>query len=123
MGHYAGTLITNFLGPYRLAGEISSICTGRLLEGHPFGREVLGCGWILSFAMLRIIVEQLDFAFELFDPVDQSPGVRVYLYPHVNVADINHSLPASLVSMTYPQSWKRRIISPESIDISVAWKN
>ena len=58
-----------------MADEISSICTESILENHPLGRQTLGCVWILSFAMLRTMAEQLNFAFEIFDPVDPSADV------------------------------------------------
>lgn len=69
----AGTLITNFVGPLRLAQEISSIYVSRLLESHALGPQALGCVWILAFAILRTTAEQLDFAFDIFDPIDSSP--------------------------------------------------
>ncbi|KAL8828408.1 MAG: hypothetical protein Q9191_002606 [Dirinaria sp. TL-2023a] len=68
----AGTLITNFLGPFRLADEISNVFTERLIEDHPMGRQSLGCAWVLAFTFLRTMAEQLDFAFELFDPIESS---------------------------------------------------
>ena len=64
------------MGPHRLAQEVSSIFVNRVLEAHPLGRRTLGCVWLLAFAMLRTMAEQLDFAFEIFDPVDASPSVR-----------------------------------------------
>ena len=70
-----GTLITNFVGPLRLAQEISSIYMSRLLGSHALGPQALGCVWILAFAMLRTTAEQLDFAFDIFDPIDSSPQV------------------------------------------------
>lgn len=72
-----GTLITNFVGPLDLAEEISTICTANILENHPLGRHALSCVWILVFAILRTAAEQLDFAFEIFDPTDSSPGVCI----------------------------------------------
>lgn len=72
-----GTLITNFVGPLNLAEEISTICTANILENHPLGRQALSCVWILAFATLRTIAEQLDFAFEIFDPTDLS--LEVYM--------------------------------------------
>lgn len=72
-----GTLITNFVGPLDLAEEISTICTTSILENHPLGRQVLSCAWILVFAILRTVAEQLDFAFEIFDPTDSSPSVCI----------------------------------------------
>ena len=71
-----GTLITNFIGPFRIAKEISDIFTEEVLENHPLGRQSLGCTWILAFTILRTMAEQLDFAFEIFDPLDSS-AVRV----------------------------------------------
>ena len=68
-------MITNFTGPFRLAREMSSILTDGLLENHPMGRQSLGCAWILGFAILRTIAEQVDFVFELFDPIDVSSKV------------------------------------------------
>lgn len=65
----AGTLITNFLGKFHLASELSSICSQRLRCDNPIERCSLGCGWVLCFGMLRTLTEQLDFAFELFDPI------------------------------------------------------
>lgn len=72
-----GTLITNFVGPLNLAEEISTICTTSVLQNHPLGRQALSCVWILAFALLRTTAEQLDFAFEIFDPANSSPSVRV----------------------------------------------
>lgn len=80
-----GTLITNFVGPIRLAQEISSIYVSRLLDSHALGPQALGCVWILAlllaFAVLRTTAEQLDFAYDIFDPIDSSPQVSG-LYPH-----------------------------------------
>lgn len=73
-----GTLITNFVGPLRLAHEISSIYVSRLLDSHALGSQALGCVWILAFAILRTTAEQLDFAFDIFDPIDSSPQVSGY---------------------------------------------
>ncbi len=70
-----GTLITNFVGPLRLAQEISSIYVSRLLDSHALGPQALGCVWILAFAILRTTAEQLDFAFDIFDPIDSSQQV------------------------------------------------
>lgn len=72
-------MITNFTGPFRLAEEMSTILTDCLLENHPMGRQSLGCVWILAFAILRTIAEQMDFAFELFDPIYVSSRVSVTL--------------------------------------------
>lgn len=74
--HSLGTLITNFVGPLRLAQEISSIYMSRLLDSHALGPQALRCVWILAFAILRTTAEQLDFAFEIFDPIDSSPHVN-----------------------------------------------
>ena len=68
----AGTLITNFVGPFQLADEISSIITERLIEDHPMGRQSLTCVWVLAFTFLKTMAEQLDFAFEVFDPIESS---------------------------------------------------
>ena len=73
-----GTLITNFVGPLRLAQEISSIYINRLLDSHSLGPQTLGCVWILAFAVLRTTAEQLDFAFDIFDPISSSSQVRVF---------------------------------------------
>lgn len=75
-----GTLVTNFVGPLRLAQEISSIYVSRLLDSHALGPQALGCVWILAFAMLRTTAEQLEFAFDIFDPIDSSPQVSGF-YP------------------------------------------
>lgn len=64
----AGTLITNFVGRAALANEISRICTENLLDAHAMGTHALGCVWILAFSLLKSIAEQMDFAFEIFDP-------------------------------------------------------
>ena len=72
---HAGTLITNFLGCARLPQELSSLCLQRILRDHSLGRQTLGCVWILAFSLLRFVAEQLDFAFEIFDPIDSSPKV------------------------------------------------
>lgn len=68
---FTGTLITNFVGPLGLASDISTIFMERVLEHHPLGQRSLGCVWILSFALLRTIAEQLDVAFEILDLVDK----------------------------------------------------
>ena len=70
-----GTLITNFIGPLRVAQEISSIYVSRLIDNHALGPLALRCVWILAFATLRTTAEQLDFAFDIFDPIDSSPQV------------------------------------------------
>ena len=64
----AGTLITNFVGKAALAEEISRICTENVLANHALGNQTLGCVWILAFSLLRSIAEQMDFAFQTFDP-------------------------------------------------------
>ncbi|MCJ1341379.1 hypothetical protein MMC09_006675 [Bachmanniomyces sp. S44760] len=64
-----GTLITNFVGPFGLASEISEVCTRAITENHPLGKGSLGCIWVVAFAILRTLAEQLDFVFEAFDPV------------------------------------------------------
>ncbi|KAF6220521.1 hypothetical protein HO133_002954 [Letharia lupina] len=69
----AGTLITNFVGPLRLAQEISSIYASRILDSHALGPQALVCVWILAFATLRTTAEQLDFTFDIFDPIGSSP--------------------------------------------------
>ncbi|KAL8691226.1 MAG: hypothetical protein Q9218_003502 [Villophora microphyllina] len=69
---HAGTLITNFVGRARLAQELNDICVRRILQDHSLGCQALGCVWILAFSLLRTIAEQLDFAFEIFDPIDSS---------------------------------------------------
>lgn len=35
---------------------------------HPFGNGALRCTWILTFAMLRLLAEQVDYAFSALDP-------------------------------------------------------
>ncbi|KAL9632049.1 MAG: hypothetical protein Q9164_005549 [Protoblastenia rupestris] len=70
---HAGTLITNFVGPARLAQELSNTITRGLIQTHCLGRHTLGCVWILAFAILRIITEELDPVFDMLDPLD-SPG-------------------------------------------------
>ena len=65
----AGTVITNFIGKQQLAREMNTICTDALIENHPFGARALGCSWIVSYAILRTVAEQIDFAFRIFDPV------------------------------------------------------
>ncbi|KAI9814315.1 MAG: hypothetical protein M1826_002281 [Phylliscum demangeonii] len=73
---HAGTLITNFVGPSLLVEEISDIFTERIAEKHPMGRQTLSCVWILCFAILRTMAEQLDFAFQALDPIESSrPGI------------------------------------------------
>ena len=39
------------------------------------GRQTLGCVWLLAFAILRTTAEQLDFAFNFFDPIESSSYV------------------------------------------------
>ena len=61
----------------------------RLLDSHALGPQALGCVWILAFAILRTTAEQLDFAFDIFDPIDSSPLVSEY-HPYIvirNFAD------------------------------------
>lgn len=70
----AGTLITNFVGKAGLAEEISRICTENVMENHAMGSQALGCVWILAFSILRSIAEQMDFAFQTFDPTTVSPA-------------------------------------------------
>jgi hypothetical protein len=70
----AGTLITNFVGKAALAEEISRICTENVLANHAMGSQALGCVWILAFSILRSIAEQVDFAFQTFDPTTVGPA-------------------------------------------------
>ncbi|KAJ9668396.1 hypothetical protein H2201_001444 [Coniosporium apollinis] len=73
----AGTVITNFTGPHRLAEEMSSFCTERITDEHPYGRNSLACVWILAFSILRVVAEQLDFAFNVFDPIQSHHGTSI----------------------------------------------
>ena len=77
---YSGTLLTNFIGPFALASEISEICTRAVIANHPLGKGSLGCIWILAFAMLRTLAEQVDFVFEAFDPVNALLEVSILKY-------------------------------------------
>ncbi|KAJ9646488.1 hypothetical protein H2199_002537 [Coniosporium tulheliwenetii] len=72
-----GTVITNFTGPHRLAEEMSSFCTERIIDEHPYGRNSLACVWILAFSILRVVAEQLDFAFNVFDPIQSHHGTSI----------------------------------------------
>lgn len=81
---HAGTLITNFVGRTHLSQELNGICVKRILQDHSLGHRALGCVWILAFSLLRTIAEQLDFAFEIFDPIDSSPNVSLPNYPRVH---------------------------------------
>lgn len=65
-----GTVITNFVGPLEFAQEVSSIFTNRILHHHPLAGDTLQDIWVLAFALLRAMAEQLDFAFRIFDPAD-----------------------------------------------------
>ena len=67
-GDDAGIIITNFLGKFKLAQEMNRICTDAVLGDHPFGSRVLGCCWIIAYAILRIVTEQIDSAFQILDP-------------------------------------------------------
>lgn len=65
----------------------------RLLHGHALGPRALGCVWILAFAILRTTAEQLNFAFEIFDPIDSSPQVsRFHPYPTSRILISDHQL-------------------------------
>ena len=64
-----GTLITNFVGRASLADQLSNICASQILENHPLGQQALLCVWILAFAILRTVAEQLDFALLFLDPI------------------------------------------------------
>ncbi|KAL9103039.1 MAG: hypothetical protein Q9163_001869 [Psora crenata] len=70
--HHAGTLITNFVGPFRLAQELSKSVIRRITRNHCLGRQIFGCVWILAFAILRTLTEELEFAFDMLDPIDDS---------------------------------------------------
>ena len=67
------------MGPYRLAQEVGSIYVDRVLEAHSLGHQTLGCVWLLAFAILRTTAEQLDFAFDIFDPIESSAYVSYTL--------------------------------------------
>lgn len=73
----AGILITNFTGPQHLAREASQLLTSRLLHSHSLHRKTLRCVWILTFAILRSMTEQMEFTFDVFDLVDASGKVRL----------------------------------------------
>ena len=80
------------MGPYRLAQEVGSIYVDRVLEAHSLGRQTLGCVWLLAFAMLRTTAEQLDFAFDIFDPIESSSYVSYTLgYPLLALADLEQT--------------------------------
>ena len=68
-------LITNFLGPLHLADEVSTIAMKAILEQHAVGQKALDNVWILTFALLRMMAEQLDFAFDIFDPNERTAQV------------------------------------------------
>ena len=90
-----GTLITNFVGPFGLASEISEVCTRAITENHPLGKGSLGCIWVVAFAILRTLAEQLDFVFEAFDPVIALLGV----------SKLEHSSRSCLQVTVYSDSW------------------
>lgn len=80
-------MITNFVGPLRLAQEISSIYVSRILDSHALGPQALVCVWILAFATLRTTAEQLDFTFDIFDPIGSSPQVGgIHAHPVVGTS-------------------------------------
>lgn len=81
----------------------------RVLEGHCLGRQALGCAWLLAFAIMRTTAEQLDFAFEIFDPMDSSPRVSyvVILVSYWTALTLNRSL-AFLDLTGYPLSWRNQ---------------
>lgn len=56
---------------------MSSFCTERIIDEHPYGRESLACVWILAFSILRVVAEQLDFAFNVFDPIQSPHGASI----------------------------------------------
>ena len=80
------------MGPYRLAQEVGSIYVDRVLEAHPLGHQTLGCVWLLAFAILRTTAEQLDFAFNIFDPIESSSYVSYTLgRPLLALADLEQT--------------------------------
>ncbi|KAL9617024.1 MAG: hypothetical protein Q9160_008141, partial [Pyrenula sp. 1 TL-2023] len=64
------TIITQFAAPFAIANEVSGLITYSLLDGHALGRQSLSCVWILTFAIIRLLSEQLDPAFASLDPAD-----------------------------------------------------
>ena len=56
----------------------------QLLDCHALGSQALGCVWILAFAILRTTAEQLDFAFDIFDPIDSLPQVSAF-HPRLTI--------------------------------------
>ena len=60
-----------------------------MLEAHSLGHQTLGCVWLLAFAILRVTAEQLNFAFDIFDPIESSSRVSYSLvYPLLALADL-----------------------------------
>ena len=37
----------------------------------------MGCVWVLTFALLRTMIEQMDFTFEIFDPINPALGPKI----------------------------------------------
>ena len=90
--YFLGTLITNFIGPFHLAKEIGQICAHSVLENHSLGRQSLDSVWVLAFTILRTITEQIDFAFEILDPINSEVEVRRHYTPPSCLSDLRQSL-------------------------------
>ncbi|PVH85279.1 hypothetical protein DL98DRAFT_583874 [Cadophora sp. DSE1049] len=63
-----GLLITHFIGSHELVNTISDICTKQVLENHPLKENSRRCVWIIAFALVLTIANQLDFALAILNP-------------------------------------------------------
>lgn len=79
----AGTLISNFLGKYHLARELSAMCSRQIICDYSMGQYSLACGWDLSFGLLMTLTEQLNSAFELFDATKGCHEVRRSIHSYL----------------------------------------
>lgn len=66
---YPGTLITQFIGRPEFASKLSNLTTSYLLDMHSLRQKSLGSVWILAFAILRMLSENMDHAFSLLEPI------------------------------------------------------
>lgn len=56
---------------------MSDLVSNDLLINHPFGRRALRCTWTLTFAILRLLAEQVDCTFSVLDPTVSPGDVRL----------------------------------------------
>lgn len=71
--HLLGTLITNFVGrpghEFELARRLSNAITAHAIDNHPLGQQSLNSVWIVAFAVVRELAQEVDTILQVLDPM------------------------------------------------------